>query len=224
MYTIPENAFTATISAQHNLQPLYALPIPKNPIKNLPNGTTVIVLGRDMLAQWVQIVVLEDKAFLLGWIPATSIRNVMGEGRLITTEKLPTADYAYHTRQEVYRIVRYQRSLRGVAGIGVYATFLGVFTVISIIIGAIVGVLFIQQAPDITARLFIGMGLGLAIGMGIGWILAFIPMARHEPFQRHDAHYKALYKVYRQHDGQAISLKSQMDLEQATAKVARSVR
>jgi hypothetical protein len=225
MPTIPNHAITATVHGEKSQQGFYKIPfIMTNPQQQIKNGTTIIILARDMSAEWLEGVLIEDNKLIHGWIQTNATRNLMADGRIIAPQALPESDYAYNTRRQVYDASRYQKSLRGMAGIKVYGIFLMVFTVISIIIGGIAGVLFIQDGSDFTGKLLIGIGLGAAVGFGLGWIPAFIPMARNEAFQLMDSRFKALNKLHREHKGDPIRLESQMDLERAISKSMNELR
>lgn len=225
MFTIPNNGITATVHGAESQHGFYPIPfVMTKPHHKVKNGVTLIILGRDMSTDWLEAVFIEDNKLVHGWIQTARTRNLMAGGKTITPQALPESDYAYHTHREVYNASRYQKSLRGMAGIKVYGMFLLIFAVISMVIGGVLGVLFISNSPDVLQKLLIGIGLGAAIGLGVGWILAFIPMMRDEKFRLMDSRYKALNKHYQQHKGDPIRLESQMDLEQAIDKTMRQMQ
>ncbi|MDX2078017.1 MAG: hypothetical protein SFZ02_16425 [bacterium] len=225
MFTIPENAVTATIHTDDATQPFYAIPFRMSPVKtHIPKGTTLMVLGRDESGDWLEGVVILDKSLVHGWISAQATRNIMAEGRLIKPEALPTSNYAYNSVREMYDATRYQKTLRGYAGIRVYFRFMLIFALITTAIGGVAGVLFIQESSDIISKFLIGAGIGGAIGFGIGWIPAFVPMARDEKFQLADARFKALEHIRRAKKRDVTPLESQADLEKATTAMAGRVK
>jgi hypothetical protein len=224
MFTIPNNAITTTVHGEKSEQGLYKIPfVMTKPQHHIKNGNTLIILARDMSAEWLEGVLIEDKKLIHGWIQTTRTRNLMADGRPHAPQALPLSDYAYNTRREVYDASRYQKSLRGVAGIKVYGVFLMIFSLICIGIGAVAGVLFLQ-GDSVSDKLLLGIGLGAVVGFGIGWIPAFIPMARDKTFQLMDSRFKALNKLHREHKGEAIQLESQMDLERAISKSVNGLR
>lgn len=225
MFTIPDNAITVTIHGEGSQQGLYKIPfIMTKPHHQVKNGNTLIVLGRDMSADWLEGVLIDNNKLIHGWVQTSGTRNLMAEGRPLAPQALPESDYAYNSRREVYDASRYQKSLRGVAGIKVYGIFLLIFSLICIAIGGVAGVLLIQDSSNITEKLLIGIGLGAAVGFGFGWIPAFIPMARDKTFQLMESRYKALNKLHREHKGEALRMESQMDLERAISKSMNGLR
>ncbi len=219
LYTIPNNAITATVHGEANQQSLYQIPFAMTkPSKQLTRGITLVVLGRDDSGEWLDVVVVDDQSLTHGWIQTQATRNLMADGRPLAPQALPVSDYAYNTRREVYDASRYQKSLRGLAGIKVYGIALMIFAIISVVIGGIIGVLFLQ-GDSVGDKLVLGIGFGAVIGIGLGWIPAFIPMARDAKFKEQDGYYKALNKLHRGHKGDPLRLESQMDLERAVASV-----
>jgi len=224
MFTIPNNAITTTVHGDSNQQSLYTIPFSMTkPSKQLTRGTTLVVLGRDMSAEWLDVVVVDDQLLTHGWIQTSVTRNLMADGRILAPQALPVSDYAYNTHREVYDASRFQKSLRGVAGIKVYGIALLGFTLISLVIGGVIGILFLQ-GDSVGDKFILGIGFGAIVGFGLGWIPAFIPMARNKKFKELDGYYKALNQVHRKHTGDPIRLESQMDLERAIATAMRQVK
>ncbi len=224
---IPDNAITATIHATDKNQPVYTIPsLHDHPKTDFPTGTTFVVLARDISSEWLEGVVISDKKIVHGWILSSATRNLMAHGEMIHPRRLPLSDYAYNTPEDVYRASRLQKHSRGVAGIRVYGQFLLVFTLICTMIGGVAGVLFIQEASDLGSKLVTGAELGAVIGFGIGWILAFIPMARDTKFQVADVYYKLLVTIYRKkrRDVTVTPLISQADLDKAVSKATEHTK
>jgi hypothetical protein len=225
MFTIPENAVTATIHTDDATQPFYAIPFKMSPVKtHIPKGTTLIVLGRDEGSDWLEGVVIVDKSLVHGWIPVSAGRNLMARGEMIHPRKLPASDYAYNSVREMYDATRYQKTIRGYAGIRVFFRFVVIFGLIATVIGGVAGVLFIQEASDIISKFLIGAGLGAAIGFGIGWIPAFIPMARDPKFQIADVYFKSLETIRKAKKRNVTPLDSQADLEKAVTAMAGQIK
>jgi len=225
MFTIPENAVTATIHTDDATQPFYAIPFRMSPVKtHIPKGSTLIVLGRDEGSEWLEGVVILDKALVHGWIPVSAGRNLMAHGEMIHPRKLPTSDYAYNSVREMYDATRYQKTLRGYAGVRVFFRFVVIFGLIATVIGGVAGVLFIQEASDILSKFIIGAGMGAAIGFSIGWIPAFIPMVRDEKFQIADVYFKSLETIRKAKKRNVTPLESQADLEKAVTTMAERIK
>ena len=225
MFTIPENAVTATIHTDDANQPFHAIPFSMSPVKTrIPKGTTLIVLGRDASSEWLEGVVILEKTLVHGWVPARAGRNLMAQGQMIHPRKLPDSDYAYNSVREMYDATRYQKTLRGYAGIRVFFRFVVIFGLIATILGGVGGILFIQENSDIFSKMLIGAGMGAAIGFGIGWIPAFIPMARDEKFQIADVYFKSLETIRKAKKRNVTPLETQADLEKATTAVAGQVK
>ena len=142
-FNIEQNAVVAEVVAPSGYQDLFYMPFDGAGIRTrVPNGSHVVVLARDEIAPWLNVVYISTTGQpIAGWIPIASTRNVSYLGMPVEVLDLPISQYEYNSFEEIKALKKdIDKKRNRIIWLKYGIQYTVIFILITAVIGAIIGV------------------------------------------------------------------------------------
>lgn len=100
---LEQNAIIGEINVSTGYQDLFVVPFDTANIRTkIPNGVYVIILARDEVSPWLNVVYISTTGQpTSGWIPISAIRHIHYRNNAVEMMDIPVSTYEYNTVEEV---------------------------------------------------------------------------------------------------------------------------